>query len=112
MLATRGAVLVHADRFPEAVSTIGSVLGGFKLSTRVEFSVAGNLAHAVSESDDHKGLERAQAQLRRARQLAGPRSSVQKSTFYWIEGRVAGKPNQGLAVVCRTCKKNGFPLCN
>ncbi len=88
VLATRGAVLVHADRFSEAVTTLSEALGGFRLTARVEFSATANLAHAVSHTDDPEGLESAQAQLRRARQLAGPRRSVQKSTLYWIEGRV------------------------
>ncbi len=86
--ATQGAVLLYADRFSEAVSVLGRTLGNYKLSPRVESSAAANLAHAVSEADDPRGLEAAQSQLRRARQLAGPRRSVQKSIFYWIEGRI------------------------
>ncbi len=88
VLATRGVIYIWANRFPEAVSVLGKALGSYKLGDRFEFSSALNLAHAVSESDDPKGLEEAQTQLRRARQLAGPRRSVQKSMFYWIEGRI------------------------
>ena len=86
--ATRGAVLVYTGRFPEAVSTLGETLANYRLTPRVEFSAAANLGFAVSQTDDPRGLEVAQAQLRRARRLAGPRRSVQKSTLYWIEGRI------------------------
>ncbi len=88
MLATRGLIYVWANRFPEAVSVLGKALGSYKLNDRFEFSSTLNLAYAVSESDDPKGLEKALGQLRRARHLAGPRRSVQKSHFYWIEGRI------------------------
>ncbi len=87
-LATQGVVLLFADRFPEAVATLSKALGSYKLSPSVEFSAAANLAHAVSQTDDPRGLEKAQVQLRRARKLAGPRRSVEKSIFYWIEGRI------------------------
>lgn len=87
-LATQGVVLLFADRFSEAVATLSEALGSYKLSPSVEFSAAANLAHAVSETDDPQGLEKAQVQLRRARKLAGPRRSVEKSIFYWIEGRI------------------------
>ncbi len=48
MLATRGAVLVHADRFPEAVSTIGSVLGGFKPVRGAAFRRARSIGSKVA----------------------------------------------------------------
>ncbi len=87
-IATQGLVLLFAGRHAEAVATLSEALGNYKLSPSVEFSTAANLAFAVSESDDPRGLEKAQAQLRRARKLAGPRRSVEKSIFYWIEGRI------------------------
>ncbi len=86
--ATRGTVLVLAGRFAEAAAALGDALGNYRLSHRVEYTATGNLAHAVSQTDDPGGLEKVSAQLRRARQLAGPRRSVQKSTLYWIEGRI------------------------
>ena len=88
VLATRGMIYVLARRFPEAVAVLSEALGNFKLSGRFEHSSTLNLAHAVSESDDPQGLEKALAHLRRARHLAGPRRSVQKSIYYWIEGRI------------------------
>ena len=87
-LATRGVIYVLADRFPEAVAVLSEALGSYKLCRRFEYSSTLNLARAVSESDDPKGLEEALLQLRRARKLAGPRRSVHKSVFYWIEGRI------------------------
>ena len=87
-LATRGAVLILACRFPEAVTALSQALANCRLTQRVEYSVTGNLAYAVSESDDQGCFEVALEHMRRARRLCGPRRSVQKSIFYWIEGRI------------------------
>ncbi|MCP4005472.1 MAG: tetratricopeptide repeat protein, partial [bacterium] len=88
VLATQGVIYVTANRFPEAVSVLGRALGNYRLIGRFEFSSTLNLALAVSETDDSEGLKKALVQLRRARKLAGPRRSVHKSVFYWIEGRI------------------------
>ncbi|MCP3961395.1 MAG: hypothetical protein GY719_26410 [bacterium] len=86
--ATRGAIYVRSCNFSEAVGELSKALGQCRLTRRVEYSATANLAYAVSETDDPRCLEIALGHLKRARQLAGPRRSVEKSTFFWIEGRI------------------------
>ncbi len=86
--AIQGVIYVLARRFAEAVAVLSKALQSASSNDRFEYASTFNLAHAVSESDDPEGLEKALVHLRRARKLAGPRRSVQKSFFYWIEGRI------------------------
>lgn len=87
-LATRGAVYAQAGRFPEAATLLSEVLGSYKLWPRVEYSVIGNLALAVCKTEDPQSLERAQAHLRKAQQLSGPRRTVKKAKLYCIEANI------------------------
>ncbi len=87
-LAVRGAIYVMARRLPEAVELLSEILGKYKLAPRVEYSVIGNLANAVAETDDPRNLKTAQAHLYRAQQLSGPRRTVKKAKLYWIEAKI------------------------
>ncbi len=86
-LATRGAVYALARRFSHAVSVLSEALGTFKLPPRVEYSATHNLSYALSQADS-PDLDTALQHLHRARQMLGPRRSVQKSKLYWIEGMI------------------------
>ena len=86
-LAIRGAVYAQARQFPEAVTALSEALGQYKLAPRIEFSATHNLAYAVSEAT-YPDLDSASRHLRRARQLLGPRKSVQKCKLYWVEGLI------------------------
>ena len=86
-LATRGAIHAAARRFSDAVSTLSQVLSRFKLQPRAECSATHTLAYAVCQAEE-PDLEAALLRLHRARQLLGPRRSVQKARIYWIEGTI------------------------
>ncbi len=86
-LAIRGLVYALDRRFAEAVSTLSEVLGTYTLPPRAEYSATHNLGCALSEADN-PDLAMAVTHLHRARQLLGPRRSVQKSRLYWIEGMI------------------------
>ena len=86
-LAIRGLVYAYARRFSRAVSTLSEVLGNYKLPPRTEYSATHSLSYALSQAD-RPDLDAALNHLHRARQLLGPRRSVQKSKIYWIEGMI------------------------
>lgn len=86
-LATRGTVCAQACWFPEAVTILSEALGNYKLGPKIELSATHNLAYAVSEAT-HPDLDSATRHLKRARQLLGPRRSVQKCKLYWVEGLI------------------------
>lgn len=85
-LATRGAVLAASGSWSEATAVLSEVLGRHRLTQRIEFSATCNLAYAILGLEDPEELDHALEHLRRARRLAGPRQSVQKSRLYWTEG--------------------------
>ncbi len=87
-LAVRGAVYSLAHRLPESIEVLSKILSKYKLTPRVEYSVIGNLANAVTEADDPTNLKTAQAHLYRAQQLSGPRRTVKKAKLYWIEAKI------------------------
>ncbi len=87
-LAVRGAVYALELRFSEAVVILSEVVGGYRLTDRVEYSVTGNLAYAVGEADDSDDLETAMVHLRQAHKLSGPRKTVKKGMLYWIEAMI------------------------
>ena len=73
-------------------------LATYRLDSRSGYTAVHNLADAVSKADDPDLLKGAFAHLQSARQLLGPRRSVQKCRLYWIEGRILirlGKMDQG-----------------
>lgn len=86
-LAIRGMVYALNRRFAEAVSTLSKALGTYKLPPRAEYSATHNLGCALAEADN-PDLAMAERHLHRARQMLGPRRSVQKSRLYWIEGMI------------------------
>ncbi len=85
-LAMRGTMLAGDGQFSEATAVLSQVLGRYKLTPRVEFSATGNLAYAILCLDDPAALDAVLEHSMRARRLAGPRQSVQKSRLYWTEG--------------------------
>ncbi len=86
-LAIRGLVYALDRCFVEAVSTFSEALGTYKLPPRAEYSVTHNLGCALSEADN-PDLTMAENHLHRAKQMLGPRRSVQKSKLHWIEGMI------------------------
>ncbi len=85
-LVTRGIVLHATGRCPEAAALLSEELGRHRLTDRVEFSATCNLAYAILGLDDPEALDRVLEHSAKARRLAGPRQSVQKSRLYWTEG--------------------------
>ncbi len=86
-LAARAGILVWASRFSEAVSLLSKVMGTYKLPPRAEYSASHNLGYALSQADN-PDLDTALTHLHHARQMLGPRRSVQKSKLHWIEGMI------------------------
>ncbi len=86
--AVHGAILMRAEAFAEAASVLSEALARRRLDERSELAATHNLAYAVSEADDPGRLPEAAEHLQRARQLLGPRSSVQKSRLYWVEAKI------------------------
>ena len=54
-LATRGMTYCESGRLSEAVAVLSEVLGGRRLTPRVEFSATGNLARAILGEEVLKG---------------------------------------------------------
>ncbi len=86
-LTTSGTILAIARRFSQAVSTLSETLGTYKLPPRAEYSATQNLGGALSQADN-PDLDTALNHLHRAKQMLGPRRSVQKSKLHWIEGMI------------------------
>ncbi len=87
-LATRGIVVAATGRSAEAAALLSQVLGRHRLTPRVEFSATCNLARSVLELEDPDALDAVLEHSGKARRLAGPRQSIQKSRLYWTEGTV------------------------
>ncbi len=86
-LAIRGMVYALDRRFARSVATLSEALGTYRLPPRAEYSATHNLGGALSEADN-PDLALAENHLHRAKQMLGPRRSVQKSRLHWIEGMI------------------------
>ncbi len=86
-LAIRGMVYALDRCFAEAVATLSEALGTYRLPPRAEYSATHNLGCALSEADN-PDLALAENHLHRAKQMLGPRRSVQKSRLHWLEGMI------------------------
>lgn len=98
--ALRGAILVEAGKFTEAVAALGEALATKRLDSRSEHSATHNLADAITKADDPALLQVATEHLVNARRLLGRRLSVQKCRLYWVEARLLirlGKVDQAEA---------------
>ncbi len=83
-----GAILIRAEDFGGAAAVLSKAMARYRLDERGEFTANHNLACAVSEADDPDCLQEATGHLLRARQLLGPRRSVQKFRLYWLDGKI------------------------
>ncbi len=89
-LATLGMVHIDLRLFDDAVSVLTMALSKYRLNHRAHYAACGNLAFAVSEAVN-PDFDAALKHLRRARQILGPRRSIQKSRLYWIEGSILNR---------------------